>query len=55
MLRKTFQTVSIIVFHDNIKSQKNLKYALPRTLEFLLEKNFELCALPNAMDLKTGF
>jgi hypothetical protein len=29
---------SIIVFHDSIKAFENLKYALPKTLEFI-EKN----------------
>ncbi len=34
---------SIIVFHDNVKSEQNLKYALPKTLAFLKEKGF-ICA-----------
>ena len=34
---------SIIVFHDNIKAEQNLKYALPKTLAFLKEKGF-VCA-----------
>ncbi|MNF30664.1 Peptidoglycan-N-acetylglucosamine deacetylase [compost metagenome] len=32
---------SIIVFHDSIKASQNLKFALPKTLEFLKEKGFE--------------
>lgn len=34
---------SIIVFHDSIKAEKNLKYALPRAIEWLRENgyNFE--------------
>jgi peptidoglycan/xylan/chitin deacetylase (PgdA/CDA1 family) len=31
---------SIIVFHDSLKAQHNLKYILPKTLEFLKEKGF---------------
>ncbi len=31
---------SIIVFHDSIKAEKNLKYALPRVIEYLLEQGF---------------
>lgn len=31
---------SIIVFHDSLKAQKNLKYALPKTLEYYSEKGF---------------
>jgi peptidoglycan/xylan/chitin deacetylase (PgdA/CDA1 family) len=34
---------SIIVFHDNVKAEQNLKYALPKTLAFLKEKGF-ICA-----------
>lgn len=34
---------SIIVFHDNVKAEQNLKYALPKTLAFLKEKGF-VCA-----------
>ena len=40
---KNVQSGSIIVFHDSIKAEKNLKYALPKTLEFLKEKGF-FCA-----------
>ncbi len=31
---------SIIVFHDSVKAQHNLKYVLPKTLKFLKEKGF---------------
>lgn len=31
---------SVIVFHDSIKAQKNLMYALPKTLEFLKTNGF---------------
>ncbi len=31
---------SIIVFHDSIKAEKNIKYALPRYLEYCLSKGF---------------
>jgi len=31
---------SIIVFHDNIKAEQNVKYALPRTLEHFTENGF---------------
>lgn len=34
---------SIIVFHDSVKAFANLEYALPRTLEFLKQKEF-ICA-----------
>ncbi|MCB9363910.1 MAG: polysaccharide deacetylase family protein [Flavobacteriales bacterium] len=31
---------SIIVFHDSIKAEKNLKYALPKAIEYLKSKGF---------------
>ena len=34
---------SIIIFHDSVKAEQNLKYALPKTLAFLKEKGF-VCA-----------
>lgn len=37
---KNIQSGSIIVFHDSVKAEQNLKYALPKTLEFLKEKGF---------------
>ncbi len=37
---------SIIVFHDNIKAMDNLKYALPRTLEYLQSKKFQFLPIP---------
>jgi len=32
---------SIIVFHDSVKSFKNLEYVLPKTLDFIKEKGFK--------------
>jgi peptidoglycan/xylan/chitin deacetylase (PgdA/CDA1 family) len=32
---------SIVIFHDNIKAEQNVKYALPRTLEHFTEKGFK--------------
>ncbi|MGB0881549.1 MAG: polysaccharide deacetylase family protein [Vicingaceae bacterium] len=31
---------SIIVFHDSLKASKNLQYALPKAIEYLLKKGF---------------
>ena len=33
---------SIIVFHDSLKSEANLRYALPRAIEWLLDEGYEL-------------
>lgn len=32
---------SIIVFHDSLKSSRNMRYALPRAIEWLLEQGYE--------------
>jgi peptidoglycan/xylan/chitin deacetylase (PgdA/CDA1 family) len=37
---KNVKSGSVIVFHDNVKAQKNLTYALPRSIEQLLRKGF---------------
>lgn len=38
---------SIVVFHDNIKAEKNLKYALPRLLDFYSKRGYEFVPLPD--------
>lgn len=40
-VKKYVRNGSIITFHDSIKSEKNLKYALPRAIEWLLEQGYE--------------
>jgi peptidoglycan/xylan/chitin deacetylase (PgdA/CDA1 family) len=37
---------SILVFHDNLKADKNLKYALPRLLDFYSKRGYEFVPLP---------
>ena len=37
---KNIESGSIIVFHDSIKAEQNLRYVLPKTLAFLKEKGF---------------
>ena len=32
---------SIIVFHDSIKAEENMKYALPKAIEFLLSEGYK--------------
>ncbi len=39
-LTKNVTSGSIVVFHDSLKSFKNLEYALPRFLNFLNENNY---------------
>lgn len=36
---------SIIVFHDSLKAEKNLKYALPKLLKYLDKKGYECVPL----------
>lgn len=36
---------SIVVFHDSKKAERNLRYALPRTLEYITEKGWKCRAL----------
>jgi len=36
---------SIVLFHDSIKAQENLYYALPKTLEYFSKKGFEFRAV----------
>ncbi len=44
---------SIIVFHDSEKAFKNMSYALPRVLNFFIEKGFRFEAL-NGLSFKKG-
>jgi peptidoglycan/xylan/chitin deacetylase (PgdA/CDA1 family) len=44
-ITKYVQAGSIIGLHDSKKSEKNIKYVLPRLLEFLSEKGFECKAI----------
>ena len=41
IVKKYVRNGSIITFHDSIKSEKNLKYALPQAIEWLLEQGYE--------------
>ncbi|WP_233207870.1 MULTISPECIES: polysaccharide deacetylase family protein [unclassified Siphonobacter] len=43
---KACESGSLVVFHDSIKAWKNMSYALPRTLDYLAERNFKFAALP---------
>lgn len=36
---------SIVVFHDSLKAQENLEYALPRVLKFFAERGYRFAAL----------
>lgn len=36
---------SIIVFHDSLKAERNLRYALPKSIEWLLSEGYEFKAI----------
>lgn len=38
---------SIVVFHDSLKAEKNLRYVLPKVLDFIAEKGWEPSSIPN--------
>jgi peptidoglycan/xylan/chitin deacetylase (PgdA/CDA1 family) len=44
--RKKSARGSIVVFHDSLKAEKNVLYALPRYLEYFAEKGFRFETLP---------
>ncbi len=37
---------SIVVFHDSLKAEKRMKYALPRAIEWLLEEGYVFALIP---------
>jgi peptidoglycan/xylan/chitin deacetylase (PgdA/CDA1 family) len=39
---------SIIVFHDSLKAQRNMTYALPKCLEHFSNLGYQFKALPNS-------
>lgn len=45
-VRRFARNGSIIVFHDSEKAARNMRPALPRAIEWLLENGFELLPLP---------
>jgi peptidoglycan/xylan/chitin deacetylase (PgdA/CDA1 family) len=40
------RTGSIVVFHDSLKAERNMTYALPRYLDYFLEKGYSFKRLP---------
>lgn len=45
-VKKYTRNGSIIVFHDSLKAQKNMRYALPKSIEWLLEQGYKIKLLP---------
>ena len=40
IVKKYARNGSIVVFHDSLKSEKNMKYAMPKAIEFLQEQGY---------------
>lgn len=40
-VKKYTRNGSVIVFHDSLKAEKNLRYALPESIEWLLQNGYE--------------
>lgn len=45
----------IVVFHDSLKAQKNLKYALPKSLEILSKEGYQFLPLQKRLKAAVGF
>jgi peptidoglycan/xylan/chitin deacetylase (PgdA/CDA1 family) len=45
IVKKYARNGSIIVFHDSLKAEKNMKYAMPRAVKYLLEQGYEFGTL----------
>lgn len=41
IVQKYVRNGSIIVFHDSLKAEKNLRYALPKTIDFLIKEGYK--------------
>ena len=44
-VKKYTRNGSIIVFHDSLKAEKNLRWALPRAIEWLFENGYRFKTL----------
>lgn len=40
-VKKYVRNGSIITFHDSLKSEENIRYALPKAIEWLMEQGYE--------------
>lgn len=55
-VKRNIEPGSIVVFHDSIKAQKHLRYALPKTLAYFSSKGYRFEAISKALidNLKEG-
>jgi len=45
IVKKYTRNGSIIVFHDSLKAERNMRYAMPRAVEYLLQQGYEFRTL----------
>jgi peptidoglycan/xylan/chitin deacetylase (PgdA/CDA1 family) len=45
IVKKYARNGSIIVFHDSLKAERNMRFAMPRALEFLLKEGYQFQTL----------
>jgi len=45
-VRRYVRNGSIIVFHDSLRAEHNLKYALPKAIEWLKSEGYEILPIP---------
>jgi peptidoglycan/xylan/chitin deacetylase (PgdA/CDA1 family) len=56
IVKKYTRNGSIIVFHDSLRAEKNIKYALPKAIEFLIQEGYKFEVLtPQLLDKKIKF
>ena len=41
IVRKYTRNGSIIVFHDSLKAEKNIRYALPKAIDYLMAEGYK--------------
>jgi peptidoglycan-N-acetylglucosamine deacetylase len=45
IVKKYTRNGSIIVFHDSLKAERNMRYAMPKAIEFLLQEGYQFRTL----------
>lgn len=54
-VKKYTRDGSIIVFHDSLKAERNMKYALPKAIEWLQQEGYSFELIPVTPDIRQGF
>jgi peptidoglycan/xylan/chitin deacetylase (PgdA/CDA1 family) len=48
-VRKNVCNGSVVVFHDSVKAEKRLRYALPATLDYFSERGFKFSTIKDSL------